>query len=193
VALALERRRASGEFPRFDPAPSSSASQAPSLANLAAPRARGALARDGARAASARTSPQAPLQPLPPVRYVPPLPRLHEESAADASSADEEKTAVHHAVRAPGGLRGATTPSAPVRLGPKRALLAAMASVLLLLQLWMFGVVRSHHEKARSTSPAESEVSSKQMLRARDTASRPATGARSPQRRTAEPIRAPAR
>jgi hypothetical protein len=36
------------------------------------------------------------------------------------------------------------SPPATVNLAPKRALLAAMASVVLLIQLWMFGLARSH-------------------------------------------------
>ncbi|MEO8184134.1 MAG: hypothetical protein ABI895_35390, partial [Deltaproteobacteria bacterium] len=67
---------------------------------------------------------------------------------------------VHRAVHDPGGVRDYTTPSAPVRLGPKRALLAAMAGVVLLLQLWIFGLARSHREGSRSPSPDESELSS---------------------------------
>jgi hypothetical protein len=145
LALAMERRRASGEFPAFKPASGHAGPRAPSLENLATPqRARGA---------------PPPRQGLPPAQVILPLPVLHHEHPADAF-ADEEKTTVHRAVRDPGGVVGYTTPSAPVRLGPKRALLAAMASVVLLLQLWMLGLVRSHREGSRSASPAESELSS---------------------------------
>lgn len=146
LALALERRRATGEFPAFAPEAGRAAPRAPSLDNLAGPK----------RARRAQ---------LPPVRTVPPLPLLRREGPADTSSAEEEKTTVHRAVRDPGGVRDYTTPSAPVRLAPKRALLAAMASVVLLLQLWMHGLARSHREGSRPPSPAESELSSEAPAR----------------------------
>jgi hypothetical protein len=36
-------------------------------------------------------------------------------------------------------------------------LLAVMASVVLLIQLWMFSLARSHEERARAAPPAETE------------------------------------
>jgi len=67
---------------------------------------------------------------------------------------------VLRAVRDPGAVRGHTTPATPVRLAPKRALLAALATVVLLIQLWIFSLARSHEESSRSASPAEAARSS---------------------------------
>jgi len=164
LALALERRRASGEFPKFAPEAGPAASRATSLGSWAPlpPLARSAVLPKGAGVGTlVRARAQLPLQVLSPP--APPLPSQRREGPADPSSAEEEeKTTVLRAVRDPDGARGHTTPSAPVRLGPKRALLAAMATVVLLIQLWMFALARSHTERSRSTSPAEPEQSTEQ-------------------------------
>jgi hypothetical protein len=103
------------------------------------------------------------------------VPRL--EGAADAGAADEEQTKVLRAVHEAIAARGPSAPAPCVRLGPKRALLAAMASVILLLQLWMFSVARSREERSRAAEPAEPARSSE----------------RAPALRAAEPHRAPKR
>jgi len=64
----------------------------------------------------------------------------------------------------PAGARAPATPVAPVRLGPKRALLAAMASVVLLIQIWIFSLARSHEEKSRP-APPEPELTNEERLR----------------------------
>jgi Protein kinase domain len=182
VALALERRRASGEFPAFAPETGRAVARATSLGSGAAlpPLAPSAVLPGGTTlATSVRGSAPLPLRALSRVPSAPPLPWLRREGPADtssASSAEEEKTTVQRAVRDHGGVRAYTTPSAPVRLAPKRALLAAMATVVLLIQLWMFALARSHKERSRPASPAESE--------------RVEAEPRSPEEATAEPLRA---
>jgi hypothetical protein len=162
VALALERRRASGEFPAFAPEAGRAAARARLGSGATLPAlARGALLPRGAGvAASVQPSAQLPLRGLAPGMSASTLPWLRPEGPADASSAEEEKTTVLRAVRDPGGARGYTAPSAPVRLAPKRALLAAMATVVLLIQLWIFSLARSHEERSRSAPPAEGARSS---------------------------------
>jgi hypothetical protein len=136
-----------------------------------------------------RASARLPLAALSLAPPAAPLPWLRPAGPADASPAEEEKTTVHRAVRDPGGIRH-TTSAAPVRLGPKRALLAAMATVVLLLQLWMFSLARSHKEG--SASPAESERSSEQWPGAASPRGyeRVETAPRPPEEVTAEPLRA---
>ncbi|MEO8182488.1 MAG: hypothetical protein ABI895_26930 [Deltaproteobacteria bacterium] len=196
VALALERRRASGEFPAFAPEAERAVSRASTLGSGAAlpPLARSAVFPTPAGVAtSIRASAQVPLQALSLVQSPAPSPWLRREGPAATSAADEEeKTTVQRAVGAHEGVRGHTTPSAPVRLGPKRALLAALATVVLLIQLWMFALARSHTERSRSTSPAEPEQSIEQGPGAAPPGeSEPVeTGPRSRKRGTREPLRA---
>lgn len=128
VAQALERHRASGEFAAFAPAPERVAPAASSLESLA-------VALPLVRSAP---------PPLPP-----PLPRPR---PAQPSFSDDEKTSVLRAVSGQSAGRVPAKSSAPVRLAPKRALLAAMAGVALLIQLWMLSLVRSHQEPSRSVS-----------------------------------------
>lgn len=143
VALALERRRASGEFAAFAPEAGRTGAGAPSLGNWAAlpPPTRSVV--------------------LPRVPSTPPLPWLGGKEPAGGSSEQEEKTTVLRAVGAGDGIRS-YTPRAAARLGPKRALLAALGMVVLLIQLWMFALARSHQETSRAASPAEPEPSSEQ-------------------------------
>jgi hypothetical protein len=135
VALALERHRASGEFAAFSPA-TGAAPGASSLDSLAP------------RPAPARAA----FQP----RSAPPVPLPRPADLPDAGFADEEKTIVHRAVTDPGASRRNAKSSAPVRLAPKRALLAAMASVVLLIQLWVLSLARSHQEPKASPPPLPS-------------------------------------
>jgi hypothetical protein len=197
VALALERRRASGEFPAV--APDLGRARPRPLGNVAAPApiVRRALVPKGAAAAkSGRAGAHLPPPTLPPFPSAPQWPLLRPEGAPEASAAEEEQTKVLRAVREPIGSRGAATPAAPVRLAPKRALLAAMASVVLLLQLWMFSLARSHEERSRAASPAEPELSSEPGpgSAARGERARVDREPRFPREEaTAEPLQAPER
>ena len=153
VAQALERRRATGEFPAFAPEPGRPVP--PELPLLAR---RAVLPK---RATSARS--QLPPPTLPPFPSAPQWALLRREDAAEPGSGDEEQTKVLRAVQ-PAGARAPATPVAPVRLGPKRALLAAMASVVLLIQIWIFSLARSHEEKSRP-APPEPELTNEERLR----------------------------
>ena len=158
VALALERRRASGEFPavtqelgRALPTPLGKVAGPAPLAR------RPALPKSVAAAKSGRAGAHLPPPTLPPFPSAPQWPLLRPDAPVDASLADEEQTKVLQAVHEPLAARAATA-AAPVRLGPKRALLAALASVVFLIQLWMFSLARSHEERSRAASPAEPEA-----------------------------------
>jgi len=195
VALALERRRASGEFPAFAPEAARAVSRARSLGGWAALQlpARSAVLPRGAGVATS-VSADAQLPPAAPSltpSVPPPLPSLLRDGPADTSSSeDEEKTTVQPAVRDHGAVRDYTTPSAPVRLATKRALLATMAAVVLLIQLWMFALARSHKERSRSAAP-ESEPSSEQGSGAAPRESeRVETELHSTEEATEEPLRA---
>lgn len=149
LAQALERRRATGEFPAFvqEPAEPAPREALPLLARSAVLPKR----------AAANHLPPPTLPPFPsaPQWQLAPL-----KGPAETNAGDDEQTKVLRAVREPVGARAAT-PAAPVRLGPKRALLAAMASVVFLIQLWIFSIARSH-EKSRSAPPAAPELGSEQ-------------------------------
>jgi hypothetical protein len=123
------------------------------------------------------------------------LPRFGDEELADTSLEPEEQTTVLRAVRDPGGVRDSMAPPAPIRLAPKRALLAAMGTMVLLIQLWMFALARSHEEGPRSASPAEPESSSEPPLGAAPprTPERVETELPPPEETTADPLRAPER
>jgi hypothetical protein len=70
-------------------------------------------------------------------------------------------------------------------------LLAVMASVVLLIQLWMFSLARSHEEKSRSTPPASPELGSEQGTSAGPGEPAPLDREpRSPEEARAETIRA---
>jgi serine/threonine protein kinase len=180
VAQAIERRSASGQFPAFDPRPGDVAPGTPSLGSLAAaqPRTRTTLIPKSSTLTTETRSSVPPPQALPRPGSTPSSPAPHRDDLVDTSAIEEEeKTTVLRAVRDPAALRGvrarapaqspslpvrgAANPSPPVRLAPKRALLAALAGVVLLIQLWMFVLARSSHpEKARSTPPNQRALSS---------------------------------
>jgi hypothetical protein len=190
VALALERRRASGEFPAVGPESGRAVPREalPLLARSAV------LPKRAASAASGRAGAHLPPPTLPPFPSAPQWPLLPREGPAPTASAEEEQTKVLRAVREPAGAAGHKTAAVPVRLGPKRALLAAMASVVLLIQLWIFALARSHSsrtEGSRSASHAELEQRTDAV---------PAGGPerlesepRSPEEARAEPLHAPER
>lgn len=156
VARALERHRTSQPPPSPLPA-APAAPRGTSLGIGAAPRplphGGAAASADAARRPSGgATQPPLQAQPvLPLTGTVPPLPLLRrrpaEEGAAPALEAQppsSEQTTARSAMREHAGGVRSYSPPATVRLAPKRALLAAMASVVLLIQLWMFGLARSH-------------------------------------------------
>jgi serine/threonine-protein kinase len=165
VALALERRRASGEFPAVaSPAGRRLPTALGRVAGPAPLARRAALPKGAAAARSGRAGAHLPPPTLPPLPSSPsqvpsapqwPLPGL--DGTAAAGSAEEEQTKVLRAVHEPIAARGPTAPAPPVRLAPKRALLAAMASVILLIQLWMFSLARSHEERSRAGAPRTAE------------------------------------
>ncbi|HEU4576622.1 MAG TPA: hypothetical protein VFS67_00100 [Polyangiaceae bacterium] len=184
VAQALERRRVSGEFPAVSPEQGRLPTPLGRVAGPAPLARRPVVPKGAAAAKSGRAGAHLPPPTLPPLPSSPsqipsapqwPVPRL--EGAADAGAAEEEQTKVLRAVHEAIAARGPSAPAPPVRLGPKRALLAAMASVILLLQLWMFSVARSREERSRAAEPAEPARSSE----------------RAPALRAAEPHRAPKR
>jgi len=161
VALALERRRASGEFPAFAPEAGRAVpppTQLESWAALPPPARSEPPPTDAGVAASVRAS-QLRRPTLPPP-YPPRLPMLGRDGPIDTSPEEEAQTTVLPAVRAPGGVRDSRLPPAAIRLAPKRALLAALATLVLLIQLWMFDLARSQQERSRSAPLAGPEPSS---------------------------------
>lgn len=170
VARALERHRASQPPPMpRDAAPGAPRGTSLGIGAAPQPLARGpALARPLVTGSAANAGqPPVQAQPvLPLTGTVPPMPLLRRRGPADGGSAPEpladappasslpassppassqnEPTPLRGAVREHAGGVRSYSPPATVRLAPKRALLAAMASVVLLIQLWMFGLARSH-------------------------------------------------
>jgi hypothetical protein len=152
VARALEGRRASGEFPAFSPPEQAPpAPRGTSLGLGPQPQARSAaLPREVAAGSAPRAAAQPPVQAqptVPVVPTVPPMPLLRRRPPAEGGAAEPQPPSSRDDTtvpRAQTGVRSYTPPAEPIRLAPKRALLAAMASVVLLIQLWMFGLARSH-------------------------------------------------
>ncbi len=176
LALTFARHRAS-EVP---PPPTAGAPRATSLGIGATPRAQSAAPASTPSASTpALTAPAGTAQPpgtaaQPPVQVmpvlplhasVPPMPLLRRRADAEPASdgappvsdeqptSSQEQTTVQGTVRQHGAVRSYSPPPEPIRLAPKRALLAAMASVVLLLQLWMFDMVRSQPRKAEPDAP----------------------------------------
>ena len=83
---------------------------------------------------------------------------------------------MYEAVRQPGGVRS-YSPAQLIHLAPKRALLAAMAGVVLLIQFWMFQLARSQTRKLEPD--ALSSESSEERP--------PATSSAEPERRRRSP------
>lgn len=80
---------------------------------------------------------------------------------ADAPASELPASSVTLPRRRAADLPGYVPPSQPpghIRLAPKRALLAAMASVVLAIQLWMFSVARTHRAQS-SEEPSRSGLS----------------------------------
>ncbi|MEY4545551.1 MAG: hypothetical protein RL685_1746 [Pseudomonadota bacterium] len=127
---------------------SARASQPPASDPLPAAAGAGALESDAAR--------QPPLHSGAAGARVPP----GSVAPADAPASEQPASSVTLPRRRAADLPGyspASQPAGPIRLAPKRALLAAMASVVLAIQLWMFSVART--QRAQSSEEPSRAVS----------------------------------